>query len=98
VAPESAPLTNASWSAFMTYLASSGFQSETNWFVRIEPFIGQVNAVASNATAFVNRNSLFTIQFWASAKSNSFPSDGIPFLSNMVASIEDNNPADWAIG
>ena len=41
-----------------------------------------VNAVATDATAFGHRDSLWTIQFYASSGSPPFPSDGLTFLDS----------------
>lgn len=37
-------------------------------------------------------------QFYTSFDAPPFPSAGLTFLDQMVASIVDNNPADWKYG
>ncbi|KIM45670.1 Glucooligosaccharide oxidase [Hebeloma cylindrosporum] len=101
--PEGSPMSNASNLAFMNYLANQGFGTNTDWFVEIELYGGTnsaINNVASTATAFANRNSMFTIQFYTSAKGGvpPFPSEGFTLLDGMVNSIINNNPANWGYG
>ncbi|EEB90627.1 hypothetical protein MPER_11140 [Moniliophthora perniciosa FA553] len=55
--PEGKPMNDEATTAFMRYLAEDGFDSETG----------------SNATSFVRRDTLFTMQFYASAPMNQPP-------------------------
>jgi hypothetical protein len=101
--PQSAPLSNSSIAAFFNYLGNQGASSDTAWFVQIETYGGsnsKINTVASTATAFVHRDSLFTIQFYASSSNYGlpYPSDGVSFVSGMVSAITDNEPSGWASG
>lgn len=53
-----------------------------------------INQVGLDDTAFVHRNSLFTIQFQSGSDEGSYP-EGFGFLDGMVASIVDNMPKGW---
>ncbi|KAF9474996.1 glucooligosaccharide oxidase [Pholiota conissans] len=97
------PLVSAQGTAFMNYLASQGFGTNTDWFVEVELYGGTnsaINNVASDATAFANRNSTWTIQFYTSAPNGvpPFPSAGFTLLDGMVNSIVNNSPAGWTYG
>ncbi|KAF8217480.1 glucooligosaccharide oxidase, partial [Mycena galopus ATCC 62051] len=101
--PSGAPMSQAAITAFVTYMANEGFTSDTNWFVEVELYGGTnsaINAVPLNSTAFAKRDTLFTIQFYASSWTGSppYPKDGFSFLDGMVASIVDNSPANWNYG
>ncbi|KAK7039845.1 Glucooligosaccharide oxidase [Favolaschia claudopus] len=101
--PDGAPMSNASITAFVSYLANEGFDSDTNWFVLAELYGGKnsaVNAVPLDSTAFAKRDTLFTFRFGASSLSGSppYPNDGFSFLDGMVGSILDNEPAHWGFG
>ncbi|KAJ7191194.1 glucooligosaccharide oxidase [Mycena pura] len=101
--PESAPMSAAAITAFVTYMATQGYSSETNWYVEVELYGGSnsaVNAVPLDATAFAKRDTLFTFQFHASSPDGKppYPSDGFTFMDGMVASILDNEPANWPYG
>ncbi|KAF8194117.1 glucooligosaccharide oxidase [Pholiota molesta] len=97
------PLASAQGTAFMNYLANSGFGTNTDWFVEVELYGGTnsaINNVSSTATAFANRNSTWTIQFYTSAPGGvpPFPSQGFTLLDGMVNSITNNSPAGWTYG
>ncbi|KAG6834787.1 hypothetical protein H0H93_007378 [Arthromyces matolae] len=93
--PESSPITDAALSAFVRYLAGTGFSSNTleltrmkfvkEWFVGIGVYGGKnsaINAVSPDATAFPHRRSLFGIQFYASSPGSKppFPQAGFNFV------------------
>ena len=57
-----------------------------DWFVELELYGGTnsaINNVAPDATAFANRNSMFTIQFYTSSNDSAFPDSGIALLNGM---------------
>lgn len=59
-----------------------------------------ITSVPNDATAFVHRDQLFTIQFYASSSDYAppFPAEGLAFLDGAVASIVGNNPVGWGHG
>ncbi|KAF7370993.1 Glucooligosaccharide oxidase [Mycena sanguinolenta] len=86
-----------------TFRLTDGFSSDTDWFVEVELYGGSnsaINAVPLDSTAFAKRDTLFTIQFYASSEGNSppYPADGFSFLNGMVSSIVSNSPANWNYG
>ncbi|KAJ7148097.1 glucooligosaccharide oxidase [Mycena crocata] len=102
--PEGVPMSAAAINAFATYMATQGFSSNTNWFVEVELYGGGknsfINAVPLDSTAFAKRDTLFTIQFYASSSSGAppYPAAGFTFMDGMVASIVNNSPANWNYG
>ncbi|KAJ7670717.1 glucooligosaccharide oxidase [Mycena polygramma] len=101
--PSAAPMSATAITAFVTYMAKQGFSSDTDWFVEVELYGGTnsaINAVPVDSTAFAKRDTLFTIQFYASSQGNAppYPTDGFSFLNGMVASILNNSPANWNYG
>ncbi|CAD6576014.1 MAG: hypothetical protein CYPHOPRED_005852 [Cyphobasidiales sp. Tagirdzhanova-0007] len=98
--PEAQPLSPAAINAFSTYLGQEGYSSDTAWFVQIELYGGSgsaINNVSRTSTAFVHRDSLFNVQFYASSSDYSppYPADGIGFVSGMVNSLIDPMGASW---
>lgn len=70
--PASNPMTASAIGSWMNYISTTGYSSKTNWFIQIELYGGAnsaINKVAADATAFVHRSSLFTIQLYASSSS-----------------------------
>jgi len=99
--PASTPMTLSAITSFITYLADDGFSSSLDWFVQFELYGGTnsaINAVASSATAFVHRSSIFTLQLYASSGGPPFPQDGITFVDDMVTSLTSCMPDDWNYG
>ncbi|KAK7054995.1 hypothetical protein VNI00_003458 [Paramarasmius palmivorus] len=98
--PEGEPMNDQATTAFMRYLAEDGFDSETGWFMQVGLYGGnnsQINALPENATSFVRRDALFTMQFYASAPMNQppYPEDGFTFLDGLVGNITTAMPLDW---
>ncbi|KAF8224091.1 glucooligosaccharide oxidase [Tricholoma matsutake] len=101
--PESSPMSISAITAFMDYLAHEGFSSTLQWFSQLELYGGKnsaVNAVDPEAMAFAHRQSMFTIQFYASSLNRlpPYPQDGLSFVDGMVNSIVANSPANWNYG
>lgn len=101
--PTDQPLTADARTAFMSYLATVGFSSNLNWFMEVELYGGSnsaVNAVPSDATAFVHRDSIFTWQLYASSPTMSppFPDSGFDFLDDLVGNFTSAMPSDWKYG
>ncbi|KAF7317833.1 Glucooligosaccharide oxidase [Mycena kentingensis (nom. inval.)] len=101
--PSGSPMSSAAISAFVSYMAVQGFSSDTSWFVQVELYGGSnsaINAVALDSTAFSKRDTLFTIQMYASSSNLEppYPSDGFSFLDGMANSIVANSPSGWAYG
>jgi hypothetical protein len=57
-----------------------------------------INAVPLDSTAFAKRDTLFTIQFVSASAVPPYPAARFTFLDGMVASILNNEPADWNYG
>ncbi|KAJ7479461.1 glucooligosaccharide oxidase [Mycena galericulata] len=99
--PSAAPMSAAAIAAFATYMATEGFSSTTEWFAEVELYGGSasaINAVPLDSTAFAKRDTLFTIQFVSASAAPPYPAAGFTFLDGMVASILNNEPADWNYG
>ncbi|KAJ7272671.1 hypothetical protein B0H12DRAFT_1228680 [Mycena haematopus] len=103
--PSGSPMSAAAITAFVTYMATQGYSSDTSWFVEVELYGGSnsaINAVPLDSTAFAKRDTLFTIQFYASSANSPptppYPADGVSFLNGMVSSIISNSPANWSYG
>ncbi|KAJ7229342.1 glucooligosaccharide oxidase [Mycena rebaudengoi] len=99
--PSAAPMSAAAIEAFVTYMTTEGFSSTTEWFAEVELYGGSasaINAVPLDSTAFAKRDTLFTIQFVSASAAPPYPAAGFTFLDGMVASILNNEPADWNYG
>ncbi|KAJ7282088.1 glucooligosaccharide oxidase [Mycena rebaudengoi] len=102
--PSGSPMSAAAIKAFVTYLAVQGFAStSTSWFVQLELYGGSnsaINAVPLDSTAFAKRDTLFTIQLYASSANFAppYPSDGFAFVNGMADSIVNNSPTNWSYG
>ncbi|KAJ7614648.1 hypothetical protein DFH06DRAFT_1343987 [Mycena polygramma] len=101
--PSDVPMSTAAIEAFVTYMAVNGSQSDTDWFVEVELYGGNhsaINAVSLDSTAFAKRDTLFTIQMYASSSNLAppYPADGFSFLDGMADSIISHSPSDWSYG
>ncbi|KAJ7749188.1 glucooligosaccharide oxidase [Mycena metata] len=99
--PSVAPMFAAAIEAFATYMTTEGFSSTTEWFAEVELYGGSasaINTVPLDSTVFAKRDTLFTIQFVSASAAPPYPAAGITFLDGMVASILNNEPADWNYG
>jgi len=88
----SQPSSNSSIKSWITYLATQGASTDTNWFAQVDLYGGKISRVASNATAFANRNAFLVYQLYASSSTGTppYPSDGITFVNNMLNALEPN--------
>ncbi|KAJ7614661.1 glucooligosaccharide oxidase [Mycena polygramma] len=101
--PSAAPMSAAAIKAFVTYMAVQGVASDTDWFVEVDLYGGNnsaINAVPLDSTAFAKRDTLFTIQMYASSSNAAppYPADGFTFVDGVAASILSNSPAGWNYG
>ncbi|KAJ7102980.1 glucooligosaccharide oxidase [Mycena crocata] len=101
--PQGSPMSAAAIKAFVTYMAVQGFSSKTSWFVQVELYGGSnsaINAVPLDSTAFSKRDTLFTIQMYASSANSAppYPADGFTFVDGMANSIVSNSPSNWSYG
>ncbi|KAG0151249.1 hypothetical protein CROQUDRAFT_719983 [Cronartium quercuum f. sp. fusiforme G11] len=103
VTPEARPATNSSLKTLADYCINKGTASSLSWFVQLQLYGGKgslINSVSRESSAYPHRDSLWTIQFYAStgSKLKPFPSDGFKFLDGMVDTLVSNNPKNWAGG
>ncbi|KAJ4491020.1 glucooligosaccharide oxidase [Lentinula aciculospora] len=101
--PEDEPMSLEACTAFMQYLSTEGFSSDTNWFVQVELYGGpnsKIREIPNNATAFSRRDALFTFQLYASSSDAlpPYPEAGFTFVDNMVTSVTSNMPSAWNYG
>ncbi|KAF5345995.1 hypothetical protein D9758_013863 [Tetrapyrgos nigripes] len=101
--PEEVPMTEDAVGAFITYLGTEGFSSNTSWFVEVELYGGTnsaINKVPLDETAFAHRSARFNFQLYASSanKLPPYPDFGFTFVDGMANSITSNMPDDWAWG
>lgn len=98
--PQSSPMSQSAVQAWTNYIATTGYQSTTHWFVQVELYGGSnsvINNVAPNATAFVHRSSQFTIQFYASSSNYGppYPNSGLDFVNGLVTSLTNPMGSNW---
>ncbi|KAF8955654.1 glucooligosaccharide oxidase [Flammula alnicola] len=101
--PESQPMSDRALEALMEVIANEGFTTSVGWFFQVELFGGRnsaINAVKAEDTAFARRDSLFTIQFYASSPGSvpPYPEAGFTFLDDTVNAIVTNSPLNWDYG
>lgn len=91
------PHTQAALQSFANFLYTQGVNADTNWFIGFDLYgaNSKISSVASDATAYANRDAFITYQFYASSGSSKFPSDGVSFITNMLASLEPNPQAAY---
>jgi len=91
-------LPNSTWASYSDFLFSSATNTDLSWFVEIDLYGGAISRVATDATAFAHRDAIFTFQLYASSGNSQppYPSDGIQFVDNMLASIDSNPQAAYA--
>ncbi|KAJ7810614.1 glucooligosaccharide oxidase [Mycena leptocephala] len=84
-------------------MSAAAIKADSAWFVEVELYGGSnsaINAVPLDSTAFAKRDTLFTIQLYASSLNSMppYPADGFTFLDGMAASIVSNSPTNWGYG
>ncbi|THU86324.1 glucooligosaccharide oxidase [Dendrothele bispora CBS 962.96] len=101
--PEDQPLLEQASVEFMRRLGSEGFDSEADWYVQIELWGGaesKINSIPIESTAFLRRNTLFTMQLYASSFDTNppFPKGGFKLLDGLVDTLTSNMPKNWDYG
>ncbi|KAJ6605840.1 glucooligosaccharide oxidase [Mycena sp. CBHHK59/15] len=102
--PEGSPMSAAAIKAFVTYMANQGFTSNTNWFRRgraVRRSNSAINAVPLDSTAFAKRDTLFTIQLYASSASgfSALPRCGLHrSWMGWWQALSRTAPANWSYG
>ncbi|KAK7031097.1 hypothetical protein VNI00_013701 [Paramarasmius palmivorus] len=97
-----ASLNSQACNGFMEYLGGVGQSSALDWFIEIELFGGKsskINEVDVGSTAFGRRDTLLTMQLYASAgEASNFPEDAFTFLDGLVQTMTSAMPNDWNYG
>ncbi|KAH9840540.1 uncharacterized protein C8Q71DRAFT_739894 [Rhodofomes roseus] len=101
--PSDTPMSQEAIVALANLMSTEGWNTSTNWFVQLELYGGlssQISMTSSNATAYFNRQSLWTIQFYASSSDYSppYPEEGFTFVDRLVASITAAEPDTFRYG
>ncbi|KZT64087.1 Glucooligosaccharide oxidase [Daedalea quercina L-15889] len=101
--PSNVTMSQEAITAFVTQMSTEGWDTSTDWFVQLELYGGtnsRIPKVLSNATAFANRNTLWTIQFYASSANHlpPYPDEGISFLDGLVNSVTEKESSTWKYG
>ncbi|KDQ15116.1 hypothetical protein BOTBODRAFT_187513 [Botryobasidium botryosum FD-172 SS1] len=91
-------LPQSTWASWANFLYSSATDTDLDWFVEIDLYGGAISRVGKDDTAFAHRDAIFTFQLYASSANSKppYPSDGISFVSDMLASIDTNPQAAYA--
>ncbi|KAH8929880.1 Glucooligosaccharide oxidase [Atractiella rhizophila] len=85
--PEDYPINEAASSAYYNFIVNSP-QDEIDWFAQMELYGGKnsfFNTIPQDATAFAHRDTLWTWQFYASAKDRTqlpYPQQGYDFYAS----------------
>lgn len=67
---------------------------QKNWNVELDLYGGTnsaINVIATHATAFAHRDSLWTLKFYASSGSAPFPTDGFTFVDSKKCGLSSWN-------
>lgn len=97
------PFPDAALLAYTNYIANQGFQANLAWFVQFELYGGtnsKINSVPLDSTAFGHRNSMWTLQMYASSPSFQppYPDSGFTFLDDMANILLSNSPSNFDYG
>ncbi|KAH9917720.1 uncharacterized protein B0H18DRAFT_1033526 [Fomitopsis serialis] len=101
--PSDTPMSQEAIAALASWMSTEGWYTNTNWFVQLELYGGsssQISMISSNSTAYFNRQSLWTIQLYASSSGYvpPYPREGFAFVDGLVASITANEPDTYHYG
>ncbi|QRV86657.1 FAD-binding domain protein [Ceratobasidium sp. AG-Ba] len=90
-------VTSSQWTSFLNYLVSKGANSDTDWFVEIDLYGGQIKTLAADSTSFAHRDAILSFQLYASSKNYKppYPSDGISFVNGMLNALDPNPQAAY---
>jgi len=81
----------------MKYFFGPGLSTNITWFVEADVYGGAIAAVQANATSFAHRDAFLVYQLYANTASKlpPYPSDGVPFVDNMLSALEPNATAAY---
>ncbi|CAE6432299.1 unnamed protein product [Rhizoctonia solani] len=90
-------VTSSQWNTFLDYLYNEGANSDTDWFVEIDLYGGQISAQGADSTSFAHRDAILSFQLYANSKNLQppFPSDGISFVNGMLSALDPNPQAAY---
>ncbi|KAB5596440.1 Cannabidiolic acid synthase [Ceratobasidium theobromae] len=90
-------VTASQWTSFVNYLSKQGVASNTDWFVEIDLYGGTIKSQGADSTSFAHRDAIFSFQFYASSSNMKppYPSNGIPFVNNMLNALDPNPQAAY---
>ncbi|CAE6516852.1 unnamed protein product [Rhizoctonia solani] len=90
-------VTGSQWTSFLNYLYNQGANSDTDWFVEIDLYGGQIITQGADSTSFAHRDAILSFQFYANSKNLKppFPSDGVSFVNGMLNALEPNPQAAY---
>ncbi|KDN51783.1 hypothetical protein RSAG8_00331, partial [Rhizoctonia solani AG-8 WAC10335] len=90
-------VTSSQWTSFLNYLNNEGANSDTDWFVEIDLYGGQITSQGADSTSFAHRDAILSFQLYANSKNLQppFPSDGVSFVNGMLNALEPNPRAAY---
>ncbi|CAE6520828.1 unnamed protein product [Rhizoctonia solani] len=90
-------VSSSQWTSFLNYLYNQGANSDTDWFVEIDLYGGEIATQGADATSFAHRDAILSFQLYANSKNLQppFPSDGISFVDGMLNALEPNPQAAY---
>ncbi|KEP49468.1 reticuline oxidase [Rhizoctonia solani 123E] len=90
-------VTSSQWNTFLNYLYNEGANSDTDWFVEIDLYGGQISTQGADSTSFAHRDAILSFQLYANSKNLQppFPSDGISFVNGMLSALDPNPQAAY---
>ncbi|KAF8610254.1 FAD-binding domain-containing protein [Ceratobasidium sp. AG-I] len=90
-----AAVTDAQWASLVDYMSGEGTTSGNLWYIEIDRYGGGVAAQPKDATSFAQRDAVLSFQLSTVALTPPLPAGGIPFLNNMLKSLEPNPQAAY---